>query len=281
LTTTMFRSPRNIQPYSRLLHSNLRQRTFWAAQKRSSIVFSSFITTASSSSTGKNPTLGWPRRLRSLFYASIFGGLGFYLGNRIANRTASPLVPGTEEDAHEMKQIRDTFESLPVVKELRSDPKFREWEAYSSLSETEKQPRLTSAALKGSRGLALQRIFWNEEERKSTSVVFFGSGLEGWMTLVHGGVLATILDENFGRVALWSVPARTGVTANLSINYKHPVFSGNFYTVHVNLDREKSTDRKAYVTGEIRDSSGKVCVEGTGLFVVPKGFPLRQLPENF
>ena len=72
-----------------------------------------------------------------------------------------------------------------------------------------------------------------------------------------------------------------GVTANLSINYQHPVLSGNFYIVHVNLDREKSTDRKAYVTGEIRDLSGKVCVEGTGLFVVPKGFPLTQLPEHF
>ena len=276
------------------------------AQQRYGIVFSSFITTAPSSLTRKNPIPIWPRRLRSLFYASIFGGLGFYLGNQIANRTASPPVPGREEDAHEMEQIRDAFESLPVVKELRSDPKFREWEAYSSLSETEKQPRLTSVALKGSRGLALQasfiqslpslravltylmanrgvfqRIFWNEEERKLANIVFFGRGLEGWVTLVHGGALATILDENFGRVALWSVPARTGVTANLSINYQHPVLSGNFYIVHVNLDREKSTDRKAYVTGEIRDLSGKVCVEGTGLFVVPKGFPLTQLPEHF
>jgi hypothetical protein len=155
----MFRSPRNIQSYGHLLQSNLRKRTFWVAQQRYCIVFSSFITTASSSLTRRNPIPIWPRRLRSLFYASIFGGLGFYLGNQIANRTASPPVPGTEEDAHEMKQIRDAFESLPVVKELRSDPKFREWEAYSSLSETEKQPRLTSVALKGSRGLALQASF--------------------------------------------------------------------------------------------------------------------------
>lgn len=230
---------------------------------------------------------------------------------------APPFVPGTEEDVQEMKQICDTFESLPVVKELRSDPaKFREWEAYSGFSGAEKQLRLTSGTFKGSRGLALQasqvfsnlcyqigtlfrtafsigffgveltcgfyqRIFWNEKERKSASVVFFGPGLEGWPTLVHGGVLATILDENLGRVALWSVPARTGVTANLNVNYRRPVFSSNFYTVHVDLDRERSTDRKAYVIGEIRDLSGKVCVEATGLFVVPKGLPLRQLQEHF
>jgi len=285
----MFRSPRNIQPRGRLPQSSnprLQQTFSWAARQqrtRSSILFSSFITTrtASSSLTGKHPIV-WPRRVRNLFYAGIFGGLGFYLGSELANRMAPPLVPGTEEDVQKMKQIRDSFESLPVVKELRSDPaKFREWEAYSSFSGPEKQLRLTSGTFKGSRGLALQRIFWNEKERKSASVVFFGPGLEGWPTLVHGGVLATILDENLGRVALWSVPARTGVTANLNVNYKRPVFSGNFYTVHVDLDRERSTDRKAYVIGEIRDLSGKVCVKATGLFVVPKGLPLRQLQEHF
>lgn len=90
-----------------------------------------------------------------------------------------------------------------------------------------------------------------------------------------------ILDEALGRVAVRSFPARTGVTANLNINYRAPVYSGDFYAVHAMLDQERSTDRKAYVKAEIRDYKGKLYVEATGLFVVPKSLTLRQIGDNF
>jgi acyl-coenzyme A thioesterase PaaI-like protein len=99
--------------------------------------------------------------------------------------------------------------------------------------------------------------------------------------MIHGGALAIVLDESLGAVALRSTPARTGVTANLDINYRAPVYSGNFYSVHSRLDQERSTDRKMFVSGELRDASGKLCVEATGLFVVPKNLTLRKIPDTF
>ena len=112
-------------------------------------------------------------------------------------------------------------------------------------------------------------------------MVYLGPALDGWVSMVHGGLLATLMDESLGRVALRSVPARTGVTASLQLNYRAPVASGEFYTVHVRLDRERSTDRKAYVRGEIRSLTGKVLVESDALFVVPRNLLLGQIAEGF
>jgi acyl-coenzyme A thioesterase PaaI-like protein len=109
--------------------------------------------------------------------------------------------------------------------------------------------------------------------------VFFGPGLEGWPSFVHGGAISVVLDESLGRVALRSFPGRAGVTANLNINYRAPVISSNFYTVHAKCDHEKSSERKAYLGGSIRDLSGNICAEATGLFVVPKTLKLNRLKE--
>lgn len=84
-----------------------------------------------------------------------------------------------------------------------------------------------------------------------------------------------------GRVALNCLPARTGVTAHLSLNYRAPLTARQFATLTARLDRERSTDRKAFVTAEIRDANGRVCTQAEALFVVPKKFPLRQLPDKY
>lgn len=97
------------------------------------------------------------RRLRNLLYIAIFGGLGLSLGSGIEKLIASPPVPDTEEDITWRKRIEREYEFLPVVQALRNDPDLGgEWTAYSNFSDEEKEHRLTSGSLKGSRGLALQ-----------------------------------------------------------------------------------------------------------------------------
>ncbi|GFG10530.1 uncharacterized protein C26H8.11c [Aspergillus lentulus] len=221
----------------------------------------------------------WPRRLA---YAGIFGGLGVAAGKWMDEKVSAPAVPGTVEDAAKLEEITHVFEhGLPIVQELRNNPDYVESNAYEGFSEEDKAHRLTSGPLRGSRGLALQKVFYNDKEKKVISVVYLGSGLEGWPTVVHGGALATVLDENLGRAAIRHFPARTGVTANLEINYRAPVYSGNFYTFHSQVDPERCTERKAYVTGEIRDPVGRVCAQASAIFVVPKGLRLREIGERF
>lgn len=98
---------------------------------------------------------------------------------------------------------------------------------------------------------------------------------------MHGGAIGTVIDENMGRAAIRHFPARTGVTANLDINYRAPVSSSQYYIVQTKLDQERSTDRKAYATCEVRDTTGRLCVEASGLFVVPNKLQLAEVGDRF
>ncbi|KAJ6003179.1 hypothetical protein N7451_005726 [Penicillium sp. IBT 35674x] len=233
-------------------------------------------TAAPQTSSGRSR---WTRRL---IYASIFGALGVAAGGVLDSKISLPPQPGSPEDEIFMKEIQRVYErGLPIVQELRNNPDYEESGVYQGMPETSKAHRLTSSALAGSRGIALQRVFSNDKEKKVVSVVYLGPGLEGWPTMVHGGALGTVIDENMGRAAIRHFPERTGVTANMNINYRRPVYSGLFYTFHTRLDQERSTDRKAYTICEVRDLTGQVCVEATGLFVVPKKFKLASIGDKF
>ncbi|KAI9933843.1 hypothetical protein ASPWEDRAFT_35784 [Aspergillus wentii DTO 134E9] len=221
----------------------------------------------------------WPRRL---IYAGIFGSLGISAGKWMDRKIGEPAIPGTEADAMELEEINRVYNfGLPIVQELRNNPDYVESDVYQNYTDEEKAHRLTSGPLAGSRALALQKVFWNEKEKKAINVVFLGPGTEGWPTIVHGGALGTVIDENLGRVAIRCFPERTGVTANLQLNYRAPVYSDQFYVFYSTIDQEKSTDRKAYVSGEVRDVIGRVCVEASGLFVVPKKLKLQRVGDKY
>lgn len=101
---------------------------------------------------------------------------------------------------------------------------------------------------------------------------------------VHGGAVSTVMDESLGRVALRSFPAKTGVTANLDINFRKNLTPGVLYVIRAKLVSQASSDRKAVVMGEIRFSGqpeSKKLVEATGLFVVPKGVQLKEIGGDF
>lgn len=127
----------------------------------------------------------------------------------------------------------------------------------------------------------VQKVFWNHKEKQAINVVFAGKGIEGWPYVVHGGAIATLLDEHLARVAIQNLPERTAVTANLDVNYRNMAISNSFFSVHATLDQERSTDRKAYIKGEVRDVKGNVCADATGLFVVPRGYKLRRLGDTY
>ncbi|OKL62830.1 hypothetical protein UA08_01440 [Talaromyces atroroseus] len=234
--------------------------------------------TGPASNTRTATTSKWTRRF---IYAALFGSIGYYTGHAYTTGYLFPAIPGSPEDVQKTQQIQQLVEYLPIVRKLRADPKYVEWDAYESFTEEYKSRRLSSGPLRGSRGLAVQKIFWNEEDKECVNVVYFGHGLDGWLSVVHGGLLATVLDESLGRVALRSVPAKTGVTAHLSVGYRAPVSTGEFYTIHTSLDKERSSDRKAYVNGEIRSLAGKLCCESDALFVVPKNFALQEIGDRF
>jgi acyl-coenzyme A thioesterase PaaI-like protein len=196
---------------------------------------------------------------------------------------APPPLPaaGSKEDLLMVQFLRKEGKKLPIVQTLSTDPNWISWEPYSSIPESELPHRLTTGPLGGARAIGgFQRIFWNKESGEIVTVIWFGGAIAGWPGVTHGGVTATIMDENLGRCALKQFPAMTGVTANLELNYLKPVVTNSFYVVRA-VPEKGFTERKGWVSGRLETLDGRVCVEGKGLFVVPKGMKLSSVGDKF
>lgn len=158
---------------------------------------------------------------------------------------------------------------------------------------TPQRTRLTTGAIGGIRGMgAYHRIFHNRETGQIISIVHLGSALTGWPRVVHGGAIATILDEALGRCAILSFPARTGVTARLELQYRRPVKTNDYYIVTCTplvpdeyknnkdgVDSNGKELRKLWCEATLDTVEGKRCVEARGLFVVPRKYKLGKVDK--
>jgi len=142
--------------------------------------------------------------------------------------------------------------------------------------------RLTTGPLGGARGIgSYQKIFNNAATGEMISIIFIGGALSGWPGVIHGGFLSTLMDESLGRCAIRKLPAKTGVTANLELNYKKPAVTNSFYVVRTMPVEEGRSERKCWVEGRLETLEGVVCVDAKGLFVVPKGLKTGRIEEGF
>lgn len=105
-----------------------------------------------------------------------------------------------------------------------------------------------------------------DREEGSASSEFFLNGLyEGPPGMVHGGVVALVLDQIFGEAA--AAGGTPGMTGTLTLRYRKPTRLGRLSAkawVH------STADIKTIVKGEMRDCDGEVTVEAEGLFILPR-----------
>lgn len=102
---------------------------------------------------------------------------------------------------------------------------------------------------------------------------YVGDDMSGHPGVVHGGLLATLMDEGLARCCFPALPNKVAVTANLNVNYRQPTVAGQYLVL-----RAKTTGvegRKAYVEGQIEtlptgDEEPRVLVEASALFIEPK-----------
>ncbi|PBP24725.1 thioesterase family protein [Diplocarpon rosae] len=223
------------------------------------------------------------RSLRPYIYATFFLLLGLTAGQYARLILAPPPLPpaGSKEDSQMVSYLHTLASKLPLVESLSADPSWTAHDAYTSLSPTERATRLTTGALAGARALGgYQRVFHNTETGEMVSVVWFGGAIAGWPGVTHGGATATIMDESLGRCAVNLLEGRTGVTANLEMNYLKPIVTNSFYVVRA-VPEIGGNGRKAWVRGRLETMDGKVCVESRALFVVPKKLSLREIRKEF
>ncbi|KZT25501.1 Thioesterase/thiol ester dehydrase-isomerase [Neolentinus lepideus HHB14362 ss-1] len=225
-----------------------------------------------------------PRRSNTLLSISLFS-LGctsaYVLGSLypptlityLAPRSAPPpLHPSDPRAGPYIEALEDSLQSLPLLSQARSAPDAAEWyetRPYTHIPEERRVNSLTVGALNGPGKLALRPLVRaRRDESEAMVFLHLGRGVCGHEGLVHGGLLATILDEGLGRVAIQNLPEKVGVTGNLNINYRAPTQADQFVVIKAKIGTVSG--RKAAVSGRIEDMNGKVLVEATATFIQPR-----------
>jgi len=96
----------------------------------------------------------------------------------------------------------------------------------------------------------------------------------GYPGIVHGGIIASMLDETMGRVFMEGDPTRFMVTAELKIRYRLPVPVNT--PLRIAGHRVKDSGRVGQATGEILDRDGQVLVTGEIIVVDKPGLKLTE-----
>ncbi|KAI8814082.1 HotDog domain-containing protein [Cladochytrium replicatum] len=209
-------------------------------------------------------------------------------GNLLINLLNSPKPPGKTKkqlDAEHAAEIFASHESDPFFAAL--DRAYAHIIAFAWVDDSNIERwynHLTAGTLAGENRLAhYPKIYFAKDEdlnqettsegilryvpssREVIEILHFGKSLCGHDGIVHGGFLATILDEATAKTAIPHLPGKTGFTANLNINYRRPVPADRFYIAYSRLT--KVDGRKAFTEGKIR---AVVHVEATALFIAPR-----------
>lgn len=117
-------------------------------------------------------------------------------------------------------------------------------------------------------------VFTNDDAGTLVAFYHLGRRLAGHSGLVHGGLVAALLDECMGRACFPRLEGKIAVTAKLEISYLAPVKVDS--VILVKAETVDVQGRKAWVQGTVEAMSpdkveGKTTVaKATGLFIEPK-----------
>ncbi|OAL49922.1 hypothetical protein IQ07DRAFT_587607 [Pyrenochaeta sp. DS3sAY3a] len=273
-------------------------------------------------------------RLSYIWYGTILA-LGITTG-LAARHYAAPLglpSPGTPADKAIVSSLSKDIDKLDVVKTLRSqsynlhsDTAIRSGPGLSSNPPAGGGRKISAykgwmevdlefgregggmdgmlGVVNGTRGLGVQRAFWNAETREMVAVVWIGGGLSGWPGVAHGGAIATIFEEVMARMVRGPEGEidRIHRPTSLSVTYAKPTYSLDFYIVRAAFSKpdlpqlapppepesaptrswlswlspkkdltkqESATKNMAEIIGTLESVKGDLCVRAKGTFAVP------------
>lgn len=183
------------------------------------------------------------------------------------------LTAYISEDA-QAQEIDARLRTHPEAERLRGNPDFKEARPHLKIPEPLRARSLTAGTLMGPNKIVVPPLVFSERGGKSmVSLMFLGSDICGHPGIIHGGLLATLLDEGLARCCFPALPNKVGVTANLNIDYRAPAMTDSY--VALRAETVKVEGRKAWVEGRIETlpEEGKepvVLVEANALFIEPK-----------
>jgi len=146
----------------------------------------------------------------------------------------------------------------------------------------EKQPNSRTCFLCGRQNDVGLRVSWynDHDARQIRATVTVPDHFNGYPGVVHGGIVAALIDETAGRALLLDGDIeRLMVTLKLEIRYRRPTPTGQPLTV-VGWVVQQSASR-AKVAAEVRLADGIVTADGEAVLVrPPQVFLDRWEPEK-
>ena len=109
------------------------------------------------------------------------------------------------------------------------------------------------------------RLTFTRENDSVVARVAVPASYAGYREFVHGGVVATLLDEGMGW-ALFHLVGRYGVTETLDIRYRRPVRLGQSLTLRSRVI--DVADSRVTLESTLEDSRGRLLARGEGKWVL-------------
>lgn len=240
---------------------------------------------APASSTDTPPRSRLTRFLTTTALALGLYIVGFAMSASPAAETINGYVnPPTDEETLRLydpptptaEEINDHIINHPLAKKLRLQDGMVESRPHMRIPPHMRPHNLTGGTLLGEGKIEVPPLNFNEKHAELPTMVqimYFGPALCGHPGIVHGGLLATILDEGLARACFPALPNKVGVTANLKIDYRVPCPAGRY--VVLKAETTKVEGRKVWCKGWIEllgeeDGDGTKVVEAEALFIEPK-----------
>jgi uncharacterized protein (TIGR00369 family) len=104
-----------------------------------------------------------------------------------------------------------------------------------------------------------------------------GDDFVGWSDKVHGGIIATLLDE----VMAWAPSSfdSWAVTAEMTVRYRSPALPGERLAASGRVDERR---RRIYeVVGEVRGADGRLIAEGHGRYLGASPTQKAELKDRY
>jgi len=111
------------------------------------------------------------------------------------------------------------------------------------------------------------KLIFKKEQGKASSEFILDRKFQGYQNVIHGGVIAVILDEAMVHAAMSE--GLFPVTAEMTIRYKQPLYVEKTLFVEGMLTERGSRilEARAYISDK---ENGTVCAESTAKLILPK-----------
>lgn len=222
--------------------------------------------------------------------ATFFIAGGYVAYSEILFEKYSEYTSIDEQDELIPVQLDFQLRSLPLYQRMVHSLKSQKWIKLSSWENLDRNvfdgqnstakvknqeeysvPSLTNHTLAKPGGILIKPvIFHNIETDETVTIVHMGYKLCGYPFIIHGGIIATLLNETFKRNASLSNATTSSLkddfkVESMSINYKRPLFANQFFAVKTKVEKSNLGANQVTLHSVIESENGKVLVDSVAI----------------